>query len=293
MQKKTVTIGISAYNEEANIRYLLNALLQEKPKKARIEKIIVISDGSTDRTTALLNEYSDERLQIIIQKKRKGLHPNQNRIVRLVQSDVLILLDADVLPQKGFIDAIVEPILKNHTIGLVGADTIPASPNGIFERIIFTGRHLKQNIYKNINHGNNVYLCHGRARAFSKKLYSQIRWPYYCPEDAYSYFFCLEKGYKFAFAKDAKVTFRVPSSLKDYIEKNNRFIAGRQRLQNYFPESVVKRHYHIPFKLLVNHIAKCSLKSPVATITYLAFFVYSRANIVRYHTYQPIWKISS
>ena len=51
MRKKlTVTIGIPAYNEEANVRNLLVSLLAQKETNFKLQEIIVVSDGSTDKT---------------------------------------------------------------------------------------------------------------------------------------------------------------------------------------------------------------------------------------------------
>jgi glycosyltransferase involved in cell wall biosynthesis len=43
----TVTIGIPAYNEAANITSLLMALLAQNTPNFKLESIIVASDGST------------------------------------------------------------------------------------------------------------------------------------------------------------------------------------------------------------------------------------------------------
>ena len=50
MNTQSITIGIPAYNEEANIKYLLKLLLNQKIKNAAIHEVIVVSDGSTDGT---------------------------------------------------------------------------------------------------------------------------------------------------------------------------------------------------------------------------------------------------
>ena len=44
-----VTIGIIAYNEENNIKNLIQSLQNQKLSKIKIKKIIVVSSGSTER----------------------------------------------------------------------------------------------------------------------------------------------------------------------------------------------------------------------------------------------------
>ena len=48
--KPTVTVAISAYNEEGNINYFLKSVIKQKIKNFTLKKILVISDGSTDKT---------------------------------------------------------------------------------------------------------------------------------------------------------------------------------------------------------------------------------------------------
>ena len=292
MKKPTVTIGISAYNEQANIGQLLHRVLQEKPEQVRLEKVIVISDGSTDETAAKVKDYAQSIVRFIDQKKRLGLHQNQNRIVRMADSDILIILDADVLPNKGFIDALCRPILESPQVGIVGARTKPAVPRNALERVIVHGRELKTSIYERINGGDTIYLCHGRARAFAKRLYKRIVWPVDCPEDSYSYLFCLEKGFSFVYEPKADVTFRVPSSFREYAEKHVRFLTGKNQLSKYFEKSTIRDKYRIPLGVLSEKLLESFLRQPFATASYLGVMLISRLIWARGSSYEPLWEVS-
>lgn len=290
--KPTVTIGISAYNEEANIGHLLAALQKEVVRTVQVVRIIVISDKSTDGTVSIVKTINNSKIQLIKKRQRCGLHKNQNQITRMTKSDILILLDADVLPHKGFVDAICQPLLRRSGIGIVGAKTVPAAPHNFFERIVADARELKTNIYEKIRQGNNLYLCHGRARAFSKVLYSKISWPSYCPEDSYSYLFCITHGFTFVYHPKAKVTFRAPSTFRDYVIKNSRFIAGKNSLNHFFKEDIVQKHFSIPLMLLVGGILQFMFKKPISTITFSIIFLVVRLLWSWRYTYRPLWEIS-
>ena len=67
----TITIIISAYNEELHIAETIeNKLQQDYP----VEKlnIIVVSDESTDRTDIIVQGYKSERLMFLRQHPRQG-----------------------------------------------------------------------------------------------------------------------------------------------------------------------------------------------------------------------------
>ncbi len=49
-------VGIMAHNEEANIGRTIRAVLEQQGPSVRIEEVIVIASGCTDRTVPLVAE---------------------------------------------------------------------------------------------------------------------------------------------------------------------------------------------------------------------------------------------
>lgn len=276
-KKTTVTIGIPAYNEEANIKNLLLSLLRQNTNNLILEEIIVVSDGSIDRTVKYAKSISkkDKRIKVVDRENRVGDRLIKNEILELANSDILIMLDADVLPvNKVFIEKIVKPIRYNSDISLVGAETIPLPANSFFEKVIANSHMFKKSIYCKINNGDTVYLCHGRARAFSKKLYKNLKFPADCPEDAFSYLFAKKHGYKFAYTTAAKTWFRAASDINERKSQSEAFLLGIKRLENYFPKSFLKEEFSIPKIIVLKSIGKSLLKQPIMTLTYVAWLVY-------------------
>jgi len=99
MMKKipTISIGIPAYNEEANIGNLLESILSQKQDSFVLKEMIVISDGSTDRTVQEAKKVSDERVKVIEGIERRGQAYRQNEICSRASADFLVLLNADIL----------------------------------------------------------------------------------------------------------------------------------------------------------------------------------------------------
>lgn len=283
MNKPTVTVGIPAYNEEANIEHLLRALVADLSKQVKLVEIIVVSDGSTDTTIKKARSVNDRRIHVIEQKQRSGLVKSQNEIVRHAQGQILVMLDADVIPvESDFLDRITYPLRKDKLVGCVGASTIPLPPRNIFERVIANSHYMKQYLYKKINSGNNVYLCHGRARAFAKKFYQKLSWVENCPEDSYSYFACKTQGFKFVYTSAAGVYFRSPQNLAEHATQSTRFVAGISRLKQLFDPVIVQREFTIPrflfIKTLIRYINRNPFSMPAyLLITLLVRFVYPKS----------------
>lgn len=288
----TISIGISAYNEEANIISLITSLLSQSGKFTLTE-LIIVSDGSTDRTVLSVQMFKDPRIRLFIHETRYGKIQGVNEIVEQAQGDILILLDADVLPTNtNFISYIIDPFIKNNKIGLVGADVIPMHSEAFLEKVFSYSHIYKQSIYKKLNNGNNIYLCHGRAHAFSKSFYSRSKWINDLPEDAQSYLFCIQEKYEFSFASRAKVLFRSPKTLTDHAKQHYRFRAGKKQLQMYFSPFFLDKQYYISRKLQLEFLMKFFSKNPLSMISYIGVTCLLYINPFQQLVYKSLWPIA-
>ena len=218
----------------------------------------------------------------------------QNEVVGYARGDILVLLDADVIPiQHDFLDNITKPIREDASVGCVGAATIPLPPQNLIERDIANSHYMKQHLYRRIRSGNNVYLCHGRGRAFSRALYREFHWPDNCPEDAYSYFTCKTKGFKFVYTTNAGVYFRSPATLADHVLQSTRFFAGIRRLTELFDPDYVRQEYVIPRLLLLKTLLRYLKRNPFSTPMYLAITIYVRLSRTNSNIFKSRFRTAS
>ena len=292
MKKLTVSIGIPAYNEEGNIKYLVEELLKQRIANAVLLEIIVVSDGSSDSTVNLVRSIRSSKVKIVDRKKRLGLNRTQNEILSLTSGDILVLMDADVLPLNNFLQNIISPILRDKKVGLVGADIVSAKPRTFFEKVISDSHDFKYSIYRTLNGGDNAYVCHGRASAFSKALYSKVKWPDYPAEDVFAYLTCIESGYKFVFAKNAQVLFRLPGSLGDHIKQSQRFFGEKAKMERYFSAKLVRERFYIPWHIIVISLIKSFIRNPLTISIYLTVLIYIRFVLSRFYGERSQWKMS-
>ncbi len=90
----TVTLVISAYNEERVIRQKIeNALALDYPAE-RIRRIVV-SDGSTDRTESIVREYGERGVALQAFAGRQGKVACLNRVLPSLESDLVVMSDAN------------------------------------------------------------------------------------------------------------------------------------------------------------------------------------------------------
>jgi cellulose synthase/poly-beta-1,6-N-acetylglucosamine synthase-like glycosyltransferase len=88
-----LSILIAAYNEEAGIWRKLGQTLALEYPADKLE-IIVLSDGSTDRTDEIVRSFADPRVRLLHVTGRKGKTNAQNEGVKIARGEVLIFSDA-------------------------------------------------------------------------------------------------------------------------------------------------------------------------------------------------------
>jgi len=99
------TVLIAARNEEATLPNLINALLNQT-YLSELYEIIVINDGSSDRTSEIINELAskDPRIRLVnVQGIEKGLTAKKNALhqgIKHSRGEIILSIDADchVLP---------------------------------------------------------------------------------------------------------------------------------------------------------------------------------------------------
>lgn len=72
--KLRCSVGVTAYNEEANIGHLLDALLNQHLFDVEITEIIVVASGCSDNTVPIVKRYMADNptIKLINQPQREG-----------------------------------------------------------------------------------------------------------------------------------------------------------------------------------------------------------------------------
>jgi cellulose synthase/poly-beta-1,6-N-acetylglucosamine synthase-like glycosyltransferase len=88
-----VTFVVAAYNEERNIRTKIENTLSLDYPADRLE-LLIVSNGSTDRTNEIVRAWDDPRVRLIVMEQ-PGKMGALNEGARIASGEVLILTDAD------------------------------------------------------------------------------------------------------------------------------------------------------------------------------------------------------
>ncbi|MGP4105993.1 glycosyltransferase family 2 protein [Virgibacillus sp. L01] len=101
--KPKVTVMVVAHNEEKVILDKLNNIIEIDYPKEKIE-FLVASDNSTDKTNEIVNrfirEHQDRKIRLYQVKTRKGKTNAQNEAHKIVETEYLVMTDANSIMEK-------------------------------------------------------------------------------------------------------------------------------------------------------------------------------------------------
>src|SRR5271170_6685073 len=158
-----VSVGIAAYNAEANIGAILRAVLAQSQAAVTISEIIVHSDCSTDRTVAVAREGADPRLKIVDQPDRRGFAASVVSMLEMFSGDALVLLNDDIrIPDDRFIEQAAMPIFREGA-DFVGVNLQPMPPRTFVERASVSVFRVWERIRDSLPKRDNVFSCDGAA----------------------------------------------------------------------------------------------------------------------------------
>jgi len=102
----TVATIVPCWNEEKTVSGTINSLLALNYPKNKFE-IIVVNDGSTDNTRAVLAHFKDNPQITIVHKENGGKHSAMNEALKYTNAEFIGCLDADSYVEKDALTHIV------------------------------------------------------------------------------------------------------------------------------------------------------------------------------------------
>lgn len=113
--EEKISAVIPAYNESRNIERVLKVLKD----CAFIDEIIVIDDGSTDKTSEVVSNFEDDRIRLIRHEKNEGKGSAMGSGISAAKSDLLLFLDSDLVGlKKEHILKILSPVVFSREADL-------------------------------------------------------------------------------------------------------------------------------------------------------------------------------
>src|SRR5262245_9588072 len=129
MSQPELSIIVPAYNEEDLIISTLNGLYDYLSKRSESYELIVIDDGSRDKTVQLVDEWGSARvvqLRVLVNEKNMGKGFSVRRGVEESRGTFLIFIDADLPYELDAIDGFLRALRTGNDLA-IGSRILPGS----------------------------------------------------------------------------------------------------------------------------------------------------------------------
>jgi hyaluronan synthase len=234
----TVSFVIPCKNEEQAIRKTITKCFAADYPSEKLE-VIIINDGSTDNTGAVLRELKNEypRLQIVDWSVNKGKRHAMAEGFRLAKGEIVVQLDSDSYIHPPTFRKLIEPF-KNHTVGAVCAHADPENADtNILTKMQAAYYYMSFRILKAAESTfASVFCCSGCSSAYRKEIIVPIldQWlkekflglPVTWGDDRSLTNWVLRRNYKTIYTDEAQAYTICPTGAKQFLKQQARWKKG-------------------------------------------------------------------
>ena len=156
MYLSTLSVVVPAFNEEKTIGKVLTALLQVKLNNDIQIQIIVIDDGSTDGTAAVVSAIAQKHPQIHVIRHRQnsGKGSAIRSALQVATGEMLLIQDADLEYDPNDIHTLLQPVIEREADVVYGTRFSTERPHRVLYYWHYAGNRLLTtltNMFGNLN----------------------------------------------------------------------------------------------------------------------------------------------
>ena len=233
------SVVVPAYNAGATIRLCVEALLRQSAGTEACE-VIVVDDGSTDDTAAVLRRFP----VTAIHQPNRGPAAARNHGARLARGGIILFTDADCVPREDWVEQMAKPFVAAEVCAVKGAyRTEQRALVARFAQVEFEER------FEMLKKVDSIDMVDTYSAAFRKDVFDQMggfdeSFPVANNEDTDLSYKLSAAGHRMVFNPDAVVFhLKHPDTLRRYLRQ--KFWRGYWRMVVYrrFPDKMVKDTY--------------------------------------------------
>ncbi len=223
-KKLTITVLVPAHNEEVGISACVESCLNQTRLP---DKILVVNDGSTDKTGKILSKFGKKIQVVTIAVATGNKSYAQEKGLSKINTDVFIATDGDTILHPDFIKNI-ETSFTDPTVAAVGGYIKSMAHNWLtgYRELEYI---LGQDIYKSAqSYMNAIYVIPGCAGAFRTEMFKKyLKFDHDTLTEDLDFTFRLHKNdLKIVYNKNAIVYTQDPATLSAYTNQIRRWYAG-------------------------------------------------------------------
>ena len=118
MNSPAITVLMTVYNGRKLLPEAIESILAQSH---RDYELLIINDGSTDDSLALIRTYTDPRIRIIDQQPNRGIHHTLNHGLREARGRYVAIMDQDDIAQPRRLEALYARMEAHPALSLCGS----------------------------------------------------------------------------------------------------------------------------------------------------------------------------
>lgn len=214
-----VSIIIPVYNEEKDIKDVLDSITKQTYPQEKIETI-VIDDKSTDKTVEIAKKYPVK----IIKGKHEGVGAARNLGIKNSKGEIIFFVDADQVLDKNYVKEMVNIFRDKNVAGASGLELL-YNKNSLIAKLSY--------LKKRLGYETSNLVPLGAVR---KEIIKKIGFinPKYGMYDDWEFAKRVSKKYRIVKTKKAKFYHKEPDNIKEiyrqckWTAKSNLFLLLRK-----------------------------------------------------------------
>jgi len=215
-----ISVIICVYNREDFIKRCLDSI---KSQDFENYEIVVVDDGSSDRTGEILKSYMiNPKFKICFNRENKGLMASRNIGVEESNSDIVAFTDSDCIVDKNWLDQLIKPFDSDMDIVITGGSISDGESEGYWS-LVSRGIY---NLKKGSGYVKRIIGCN---MAIKKTFLENNRFDETLKYGADETDLCRRasnSGLKVYFTEDAKITHFHRTTLKGLLEQRFKIGSG-------------------------------------------------------------------
>lgn len=167
MPHPTISVVIPLYNKEQEIEQTIRSVLAQTRQP---EEILVVNDGSTDRSAEIVRAIASPLVRLITQANA-GVSAARNRGIAEARSQYIALLDGDDQWEAGFLEAVERLILEFPGCGLYCTGFSVMSHDGLFPAPGPVERGIIENFFRDSAHR---YIANSSVSCIPREVFDAV-----------------------------------------------------------------------------------------------------------------------
>ena len=235
-----VSVIVPAYNEEKALGKTIESLLRLSYSN---KEIIIVDDGSTDRTLEVARSYAQKDVVMVVTKSNGGKWDALNTGIKAAKGEFIVCIDADTILDQNAIHYLVRHF-RNPKIGAVAGNVKVGNRGSLLTKLQALEYVVGINLHRRSEaHLQNVTVVPGPIGAFRASVLNEVGFfeGDTFAEDADITFRILKAGYRTLYEPRAFAYTEAPKSMTGLAKQRYRWYRGSLQ--------VLSKHKNMAFNM--------------------------------------------